>query len=125
MTDVPPPNPVPPPVLAAAPSEVDARTFTIIIYGLYIGGVLTSGATGIVGVIMAYIKRAEYKGTIWESHVENAIHAFWVCFLLSIVSIPLMLLFGLGFIVLAGAVIYFLYRSIKGLIAAIDSKPYV
>ena len=36
-----------------------------------------------------------------------------------------MLLFGLGVIVMFGAFAYFLFRTIKGLIAAIDSKPYV
>ncbi|MBL6852816.1 MAG: hypothetical protein ISS15_09775 [Alphaproteobacteria bacterium] len=123
MTDV-PPNPAPP-VATASPSDIDARTYTLIIYGLYIGGVLTGGCTGLVGVIMAYIRRAEYKGTIWESHIENAIHAFWVWLLLFVAGIPLTLAFGLGILVMAAGFIYFLYRSIKGLIAAIDSKPYV
>jgi len=119
MTDV-PPSPV-----ATSPSEVDARTYTLIIYGLYLGALICGGATGIVGVVMAYIKRDEYRGTIWASHMENAIHAFWVWFLLFVAGIPLTIVFGLGVLVMVAAFIYFLYRSIKGLIAAIDSKPYV
>src|SRR6185312_3787553 len=100
--------------------EGDARSYNIMIYGLYLGALFCGGASGIVGVVMAYIKRAEYKGTIWESHIENAIHAFWVWFLLFLAGIPLLLLFGLGFLVMAAGFIYFLYRTIKGLIAAID-----
>lgn len=124
MTDVPPSNPTPP-AIATTPAEVDARSYTIIIYGLYLAAVFCGGATGIVGVIMAYIKRAEFKGTVWESHIENAIHAFWVWLLLFVAGIPLLLAFGLGFLLMGGAFIYFLYRTIRGLIAAIDGKPYV
>lgn len=122
MTDVPPP---PAPAISTTPTDIDARTYTIIIYGLYLGAVICGGATGIVGVVMAYIKRAEYKGTIWESHIENAIHAFWVWFLLFVAGIPLLLAFGAGVLLMAAAFIYFLYRTIKGLIAAVDGKPYV
>ena len=125
MTDVPPSTPTPTPAISTTPTEVDARTYTIIIYGLYLGALVCGGATGIVGVVMAYIKREEYKGTIWASHIENAIHAFWVWLLLFVAGIPLLLLFGLGFLLMGAAFIYFLYRTIKGLIAAIDSKPYV
>jgi uncharacterized membrane protein len=129
MTDVPPPSssvsPAPLPAITTAPAEVEARTWTIIIYGLYLAALVCGGLSGIVGVVMAYIKREEFRGTIWESHAENAIRAFWVWFLLFVASIPLMLLFGLGVIVMFGAFAYFLFRTIKGLIAAIDGKPYV
>jgi uncharacterized membrane protein len=125
MTDVPPATPNPPPVATASPADIDARTYTIIIYGLYLGAILCGGASGLVGVVLAYIKRDEYRGTVWASHIENAIHAFWVWLLLFVAGIPLLLAFGLGVLVMAAAFIYFLYRTIKGLIAAIDGKPYV
>jgi len=124
MTDVPPSHPTPP-AITTAPSEVDARTYVLIIYGLYLGALVCGGATGIVGVVMAYIKRDEYKGTVWESHIENAIHAFWVWLLLFAAGIPFLLAFGAGVLLMGAAFLYFLYRTIKGLIAAIDGKPYV
>jgi len=124
MTDVPPPNPAPP-VATVAPSDIDARTWVIIVYGLYLGALVCGGLSGIVGVVLAYIKRDEFRGSVWGTHIENAIHAFWVWLLLCVLGAPLTLLFGLGLLVIAAACIYFLFRTIKGLIAAIDSKPYV
>jgi uncharacterized membrane protein len=125
MTDIPPPNAAPPVVSSASPADVDARTWVIIVYGLYLGALVCGGVSGIVGVVLAYIKRDEFRGSIWGSHIENAIHAFWVWLLLCVLGAPLVLLFGLGFLVIAAAFIYFVFRTIKGLIAAVDGKPYV
>ncbi|MEJ1967201.1 MAG: hypothetical protein WDN03_00980 [Rhizomicrobium sp.] len=125
MSDIttPPPVPPSPPAYAAAPAD-EMRTMVIIVYGLLLGGLVCGGLSSVAGVILAYIKRGEAKGTIWEGHLQNAIHAFWVSLVLFVVGIPLTLIFVGVLVMLAGA-IYLLYRTIKGLIAAIDSKPYV
>ena len=120
MTEI---SPQPAQPLRVASSD-DSRTLVIVLYGLYLGALLCVGLSGIAGVILAYIKRDEAKGTVWESHFENAIHAFWIWFALSVVGVLTSWLV-VGFFVLIGAYIYFAYRTIKGLIAAIDSKPYV
>ncbi|HEY4941524.1 MAG TPA: hypothetical protein VII56_08850 [Rhizomicrobium sp.] len=114
---------VPQSSVPAVPST-DTRTLAIIVYGLYLGAVFTCGAAGIAGVVLAYIKRDEARGTVWESHFENAIHAFWVWFMLMAIGVATVWLF-IGLFVMAAAFVYFLYRTIKGLIGAIDSKPYV
>lgn len=106
------------------PSSTDTRTLAIIVYGLYLGAVLCVGLSGLAGVVLAYIKRDESAGTIWHSHFENAIHAFWVWFGLVVIG-ALTLWFLVGFIFIAAGFIYFIYRTIKGLILAIDAKPYV
>ncbi|HXC56796.1 MAG TPA: DUF4870 domain-containing protein [Rhizomicrobium sp.] len=125
MTDVPPP-PLPPsvPAVSTTPTGTDTRTLAIVVYGLYLGALFCGGVSGIAGVILAYIKRDEARGTIWESHFENAIRAFWVWFILFVVGIATAW-FLVGFVVIGAAFVYFLYRTIKGLIAAVDSKPYV
>jgi uncharacterized membrane protein len=112
--------------IAPQPSAptTEMRTFAIIIYGLYLGALFTGGSTGLVGVILAYVKRGEARGTIWESHVENAIHAFWIWLGLMVLGAATAL-FGVGFVIMAGAFVYFLYRTIKGLVRAVDDKPYV
>jgi uncharacterized membrane protein len=120
MTDAAPQPPVP----AIAAPATDTRILAIIVYGLYLGALFTAGAAGLVGVILAYVKRDEARGTIWESHFENAIHAFWIWFILMAVGIVTSW-FLIGFFVMAAAFLYFLYRTVKGLIAAIDSRPYV
>ena len=124
MTDIPPQAPQPVSGVSTTPTDIDSRTWVIIIYGLYLGALVCGGLSGIAGVIMAYIKRDELRGTIWESHIENAIRTFWVWLILFIVGIPLCMIF-VGIFVILGAFIYFLYRTIKGLIAAIDGKAYV
>ena len=37
-----------------------------------------NGVTAIIGVIIAYVKRRDAVGTIWDSHFNNLILVFWV-----------------------------------------------
>jgi uncharacterized membrane protein len=100
------------------------RLLAIVVYGLYIAALISVGVAGIAGVIVAYIKKSEAKGTIWESHFDNQINAFWVWFVLFLIGIPGILALGLGFILIGFAFLFFLYRAIKGLILALENKPY-
>ena len=119
MTDAAPQPSLP----VAAPPSADTRTLAIIVYGLYIAAVVTCGVAGIAGVILAYVKRDETVGTIWHSHFENAIQAFWIWFLLFVVGVATAWIL-IGIPVILGAFVYFLYRTIRGLVAAIESRPY-
>jgi uncharacterized membrane protein len=105
-------------------SQSDTRTLAIIVYGLYIASVLTCGLAGIAGVILAYVKRDEARGTLWGTHFENAIQTFWAWALLMLLGIVTSW-FLIGFVVMGAAFVYFLYRTIKGLVAAVESRPYV
>ena len=111
------------PVPVSGSSET--RTLAIIIYGLYLAAVISCGVAGVIGVIVAYVKRDDARGTIWESHFENQITAFWVWFLLFVAGIALFWTVIGPVVLIGGAFIYFLYRTIKGLIRALDSQPYV
>ena len=102
----------------------ETRTLAIIVYGLYLGAVFTCGVAGIAGVVIAYIKRDEARGTIWHSHFENAIQAFWIWFVLFVVGIATSWLL-IGIVVIGAAFVYFLYRTIKGLLRAIENRPYL
>ena len=79
--------------------------------------------TWVAGLILAYIKRGEVRGTIWESHFANQIETFWVSLVLFVVAIPLCFVV-IGVPILIGTVIWFLYRTIKGLVRAIENQPY-
>jgi uncharacterized membrane protein len=122
MSDVSPP-PVAPTAPMATPID-DTRTLVIVVYGLYLAALLCVGLSGIAGVILAYVKRDDARGTIWHSHFENAIQTFWVWFGLSVIGV-LTVWLVIGFFILIGAYIYFAYRTIKGLIRAVDSQAYV
>ncbi len=121
----------------------NARIFAIVCYGLFIAA-FTNGITAIVGVVLAYIKRDEVRGTIWESHFTNLIRVFWgglalgvlvavlaVCGAFGIANaaqfdrfngaVVLLPLAGIGCVLY---VVWYLYHCIKGLMRALDGKAY-
>jgi uncharacterized membrane protein len=128
----------------------DLRTIVLIVYSLFLLAMF-NGFTAVAGVILAYIKRDEARGTIWESHFRNLIHVFWIALAVAVVAVALLIEAAGGFaitmfatngnpppIVIAwlvalipvfwlGAVLFFLwylYRTVRGLVQAIESKPY-
>jgi uncharacterized membrane protein len=103
----------------------DLRTTAIVVYVLYLAAAISCGIAGIAGVIVAYVKRGEAMGTIWESHYDNQISAFWVWLVLAIAGGLTIWVLGLGLVVIGIAFVWFLYRTIKGLLRAIEFKPYV
>jgi len=107
-----------------AAAQSDTRILAIIVYGLYLVGWPCVHLPTIAGLILAYVKRGETRGTIWESHFSNQIETFWITFVLMLVGVPLCFVF-VGIPIVIFAVVWFLYRTIKGLIRAIESQPYV
>jgi uncharacterized membrane protein len=121
----------------------NARTFALIGYALFIAAFM-NGITAIVGVVLAYIKRDEVRGTIWESHFNNLIGVFWTAFVAGILLLAAFAagVFGIvaasehnsfngavALLPLAGIagvlfVIWYLYRCIKGLMRAIDGQSF-
>jgi uncharacterized membrane protein len=98
------------------------KTTALIVYILYLAS-LIAGITSIVGVIIAHIKKGGAAGTIYESHFGNQIVTFWVSLLLGIIGGVLTYVL-VGFLVLAFVFVWFLYRTIKGLIRLNDGRPY-
>ena len=129
-----PQNPAPTPAPAVtqateAPSSpikkstggTDLRQYTMIIYILYIASVLI-GVTSIVGIIMAYIKRADFAGSEYEDHITYLIRTFWISLIGYLIGIVLMFI-GIGMFIIIAVGIWFLYRSIAGFIKFNDNKP--
>lgn len=101
--------------------EDSARTVTIIVYMLYLAA-LINGFTAVVGVILAYVKRDDARGTIYEGHFNNAIEIFWVFLAGMLVGVPLcFILIGIPFVI--ALYVWVLFRTIKGLVRAIDGQP--
>ena len=126
-----------------APSRTDARLLAIICYALFIA-VFTNGLTSIVGVVLAYVKRDEVKGTIWESHFNNLIHVFWTGVAFTVLffalaafgifgiwhtaetdqfSAPMLFLPALWLLGVA-YIVWYLYRTVRGILLAVENKPY-
>ena len=118
-------------------------TAALIVYALYgiaaIGGVISSGIVmfaplvaiaGIVGIIIAYVKRDDARGTWLASHFDWLIRTFWWSLLWSLVvvvvgGILILVLVGLIIIPVGLAIvsIWVIYRVVRGFLAFNKSQP--
>lgn len=119
-------------------------TYTHVIYALHalsviigitgaasVVGAFVFGLPSIVAVIMNYARRSDTRGTYLDSHFSWQIRTFWFALLwwaiVSIVSLPLVLLLGLGIVTYIVGVfavgIWLAYRVIRGWIALRDGRP--
>jgi uncharacterized membrane protein len=126
---------------SADPSLV---TYTHVIYALHalsvligvtsaasIVGAFIFGVPSIIAVVMNYVRRADTAGTYLESHFRWQIRTFWYAALwivvAGLVSMPLVLLLGLGvftFLAAAFAIgLWLIYRVVRGWLALRDGKP--
>jgi uncharacterized membrane protein len=99
------------------------RILAIVAYVLFLVGWPTLHLATIGGVILAYVQRSEVRGTVWESHYGAIITTFWTSLVIGAIAVPLCFVL-VGIPVMIGLVIWFLYRTIRGLVHAIESKPY-
>ena len=80
------------------------------------------GITGLIAIIMNYVKRNEMRGTWLESHVDWQIKTFWYSLIGYIVGFLLTAIL-IGYVIILVVFIWHVYRLIKGLIALNDNKP--
>jgi uncharacterized membrane protein len=128
MDEIKPDTPPPAPVASPPPSAIqDGFKFNMptIIALLYCASLLV-GLTAIIGLVLAYVQRDEFKGSWAESHFTYHIRTFWlglaagaVCILL-MVTIILIPVAWLGMVAIA---VWALIRSIKSLLAAQKEQP--
>ena len=134
MSDTQAPVPAPPPSVITA---------TLIVYGLFGAAAVVEifahgfppiaplgGVVGIIGIILAYVKRGEAAGTWLASHYRWLIRTFWFSLMWGVIGMILFLtlalvLIGLliGPIVWIATSIWVLYRLIRGYLLFKDSKP--
>ncbi len=70
------------------------------------------GITAVAAVLVNYIKKDDVKGTWLASHFKWQIRTFWLFAALGVLGI-FTYQAGIGVIILAGDMIWFLYRIIK------------
>ena len=102
---------------AGAPNRAsDAKNWIIAIHVTYLIGF------GIVGVIIAYVKRPDFAGTPWESHLTYAIRTFWIGVIGLVVGIVLTLVL-IGLLIIWAVAIWVMVRAVIGLVRAINEEP--
>lgn len=95
------------------------------IYACYAIGFFV-GVTWLVGVIIAYVKRDEAKGTWLESHFSWQIRTFWWSLIWFVVGwILFITIIGivLAYPVWIAAFLWAIYRVVKGWVKLNDAKP--
>lgn len=134
----------------APATDEGLRVAVLISYGLF-GLAVFNGLTAIVGVVLAYVKRSEARGTVWEGHFSNLITVFWATVILFVVIAAVVVPTTFGFLfslfasngnpppaqvgwliaIVPGIVlvmilfgIWYLYRVLRGFLHAIDNRPY-
>jgi uncharacterized membrane protein len=118
------PSQFPPPAYRAAPDAErlkGLRTLTHVLYALYAVHWLTGGITGLVAIIINYVKRGDVAGTPYADHFEWQIRTFWRSLIAYVIGFALMFV-GVGFVLVAVVWVWTLYRIIKGWLFLNDNK---
>lgn len=99
------------------------KQLTMIIYVLYAASLFV-GITGIVAIVMNYVKRDDVRGTIYESHFTWQIRTFWWGLgwaVLGFITAFILIGFGILFV----NFVWCIYRIVKGFLNWNDNKPMV
>lgn len=92
-----------------------------VVYTLYALSVVFQ-IPGMLGVILAYLKRGEIAGTWLETHVTWQIRTFWLWLLMAVIG-WLTVIVLIGWLILLVAHLWLIYRIIKGWIVLADDRP--
>jgi len=121
-----------PPTGAAALAYVlfaVAVVSAVVSHGLIVFAPLV-GLAGIVGVIVAYVKRGDAQGTWVASHFTWLIRTFWWSFLWGVIGTFILFTLGLVLIGIPIAIAIFfatsiwgIYRLVRGFLLFKDSQP--
>ncbi|SUA51307.1 Predicted membrane protein [Oligella ureolytica] len=98
------------------------KNFLLVTYIVFAVGLFTCGLISIAGLVMVYIKRDDYKNSIYESHVTYLIRTFWIGLLYGFISFILAIL-GIGVISGILTSIWYVIRVVKGFITFYDDEP--
>ncbi|CAN7187957.1 hypothetical protein LJR230_000396 [Trinickia sp. LjRoot230] len=114
--------PAPYPVTIDVDRERNLRTLTHVLYALYALHWFTGGITGLIAIIIDYVKRPDAAGTPYAAHFEWQIRTFWIALAGYIIG-GMLIVAIIGFPILAAVSIWMLYRIVKGWLYLYDNKP--
>lgn len=106
------------------PSPQDIDSLKTLVLAIYVMQALSFfwGITAVIGVIIAYVKRDDARGTWLDSHLRWQIRTFWWALFWSVIGFALIWVFGLGFLVLAVVYFWTIYRVVKGWLKLTECK---
>ena len=98
------------------------KNITTLAYALYALALPLGGITAVVAVMINYIKLDDARGTWLESHFRWQIRTFWFS-LLWLVLGAVTFIIVIGWVILAVACLWYIYRIVKGWLNLNDNKP--
>ncbi|ABC22585.1 DUF4870 family protein [Rhodospirillum rubrum] len=119
MTEFPTPKN---PTATVKPASEQTRKVVNLIYILFaLGMFILSFPFAVIGAILAYHRREEFVGTVYESHIEWLLRTFvFTAGALAFGIIMIAVKVGSFFIIVAAA--YFIYRVLKGFLLFNEDK---
>lgn len=87
-----------------------------LVYALYAASIVF-GLPSVLGVLLAYLKREDVRGTEVEGHVGWQIRTFWIWlafWLVGTVCVASLVLLPVGWALLGFGHLWFVYRIVKG-----------
>jgi len=93
-------------------TKSEAKSHAIVAYALMGIGLFTAVPI-LIGAVWAMVKRRDALGTIYHSHYTNAIRTFWWALFWWILG-GITLFMGIGWLILATAWLWTLYRIVNG-----------
>jgi len=92
-----------------------------IMYALFGAGIIVPFTT-IAGVIVAYIQRRKYTDPLAQAHMRWIMRTFWFSMLWFVIG-AIFSIVVIGYFVLIAAVVWYIYRTIKGYIRLTEGQP--
>jgi uncharacterized membrane protein len=92
-----------------------------VIYGLQALAYFTGGMTGIVAIVINYIKADDVRGTWLEPHFRWQRRTFWIGLAWAVIG-AILAIVGIGFLLLFALFVWLVYRVAKGWLALMDRK---
>ena len=80
------------------------------------------GITGVVGIILNYLKFKDVKNTWLESHFIWQIRTFWIA-LLGLFAGFILTFLLIGFLIFPATLVWTIYRAVKGYLLLDENKP--
>lgn len=97
------------------------KQLTMVVYALYAAS-LFAGFTGIVAIVVNYVKRDDTVGTLYESHFTWQIRTFWWSVAWVVLGFATLIV-GVGILILFAGWVWMIYRVVKGFLNLNDGKP--
>jgi uncharacterized membrane protein len=101
--------------------QSEQRNWTIAVWLLFLGGYITV-ITTIAGLVIATMKRPQFAGTPYESHMISAIRTFWITLVAVLIGVVLIFV-GIPLVLLIALMVWPMFRCVRGLIRAINGQP--